>query len=280
MAAIKESNITEFTKTKMHFALALLATLFALHHIIEKYEDVGFDYLGYPLKIYYAYGLTAALLALTVYFYAMGLLSERAYSWMEKMGNYVYGLAIMVLPIYGGLYVSTLAAEHLGQEHLAWAGPSIPLALGAAWLLLSQVFALFFRKRLSDRDRSAQTEQLAEQEITSLNRASELFDTNHYDLSVIEAWKAIEARLRRVLLLRGLSSRVADPQTMIHAATRAGLLSPPALALLKELRRQWNIAVSVEPLTREAAETALSAARNILSTIPIEKDHSSAKPTV
>ena len=36
--------MTEFTKTKMHFALGMIGTLFALHPIVERYPDLGFDY--------------------------------------------------------------------------------------------------------------------------------------------------------------------------------------------------------------------------------------------
>jgi hypothetical protein len=272
MSNHQSNAMTDFTKTKMHFALALLGTLFALHPFVEKFGDgVGFDYLGVFLKLFYAYGLIAGLLALTVYLYALAMLSERAYSWVEKTGNLAYALAIMVIPLYGGLYVSTLAADYLGQAHIAWLGPTVvPVVLGLIWLVLSQVLALRLRKRLGDQDRSVKINQLAEQEITSINRARALFEDNHYDLSVIEAWKAIEARLRRALLLRGVSSNENDPEAMIQLATRRGLLTKPTQGLLEELRRQWNVAVSVEPLTREAADLALSAARNILATISVE----------
>src|SRR5438876_966836 len=97
MPPTRADALTEFTKTKMHFALALLATLFALHPFVEKWGDKGYIYLDYELKIFYAYGLVAALLALTVYFYALSLLSERGYSWMEMTGNYMYAIAILVL---------------------------------------------------------------------------------------------------------------------------------------------------------------------------------------
>jgi MFS family permease len=277
----KTDGINEFTKTKMHFALAFIGTLFALHPLAERFGDRGFDYLGWPLQVYYVYALIAGLLAVTVYFYAMALLSERAYSWMEKTGNYAYALAILVPPLYGGLYLSTLAAERLGMEHLAWAGPTaVPLVLGIGWLLLSQVLAWRLRQRLGRQDRTVKIEQLAEQEIANLNRARELFEDNHFDLSVIEAWKAIEARLRRVLLLRGLTARADNPQAMIHTASRAGLLTKQTQALLQELRQQWNVAVSVEPLTREAADAALTAARDILATIPVADSAAGGKPAV
>ena len=97
-----------------------------------------------------------------------------------------------------------------------------------------------------------------------------MFRDNHYDLAVIEAWKSLMARLRRVLLLRGLSNGRDDTDALIAAATHAGILREPALGLVQDVRKQWNIAVGTEPLTREAAEKAMHNTRDILSTIPVD----------
>ena len=115
--------LTEFTKTKMHFALALLGTLFALHPFLEKqqFADLGFDYLGVKLKVFYVYALVAGLLAFTVYCYAVALLRERADSLLERLGNYAYAVAVLVVPVYGGLYGSTWLAERFQQEYLVLA---------------------------------------------------------------------------------------------------------------------------------------------------------------
>jgi hypothetical protein len=261
--------MTEFTKTKMHFALALLGVLFALHPLLEKIEPAGFDYLGYDLKVLYVYALLAGLLAFTVYCYALALVSERVHGLMERTGNYAYAIAIMVLPLYGGLYLAHLLAERFEATELNWAAPGVALGVGAAWLLLSQILAWLFRGRLSREDITAKVRQWADQEIAALNRAREMFASEHYDLAVIEAWKAIESRLRRVLLARGVHSGE-TPKQMIDAAARANLVREPSLGMLQDLRKQWNIAVSSEPLTRDAAESALNAARNILATISVE----------
>src|SRR6266849_733390 len=103
--------MTDFTKTKTHFALALLGTLFALHPFFTRFENTGFLYLGYELRLADVYALIAGLLALAVYCYGLGLISERSHSWLEKLGNYSYALAIMVLPLYGGVYLSSLLAD-------------------------------------------------------------------------------------------------------------------------------------------------------------------------
>lgn len=262
--------MTEFTKTKIHFALAMLGTLFVFHPYVEKYGDAGFVYLRYPLTITLAYLLVGGFIAFAVYCYAMALVSDRPRSWAEKTGNYSYAIALMIPPLYGGLYLATLLAAEVG-EYWAWAAPTVALSLGVVGLIGFQALALLLRKRLGEQDQTARINQLAEQEIEAVNRARELFNQDHYDLCVIEAWKAIEARLRRVLLKRGSSKKLDNVQAMIKAATRAGILHEPALALLPELRKQWNIAVSTEPLTKDAAVSALQTARNILASIPIEE---------
>jgi hypothetical protein len=261
--------MTEFTKHKISFALALLGTLFALHPFVEKYADWGFLYLDYDLKVIYAFALTAGLLAFTVYCYAIALVSERVHGIMERLGNYSYALAVMIGPLYVGLYGASELAKAFAASQLEWAAPGVALGVGIGWLVLSQVLAWMFRGRLSDEDKASKIRQWADEEMTALNRAREMFDNQHYDLSVLEAWRAIEARLRRVLLAKGITTKAETPQQMIDAAVRAKIVHEPAVGMLQDLRKKWNIAVSFDPLGREAAEAALQAARNILSTISL-----------
>jgi hypothetical protein len=261
--------MTEFTKTKIHFALALLGSLFALHPFLEKYEGWGFLYLGYDLKVLYAYGILAGLLALCVYCYGLTLLSEKPHSSLEKLGNYVYALAVLVVPLYGGLYLSSLLAERLGQTQLAWAAPTVAFGLAIAWIVLSQIAALLLRGRLGRQDRTSNLEKLAQLEVAALNHAREMFESEHYDLAIIETWRAVEARLRRVLLAQGANVAQATPEALIRAAKRAAIVGAPAVALLDELQKQYQGAVGTEPSSRESAEVALSAGRHILATIAI-----------
>jgi hypothetical protein len=280
--------MTEFTKTKIHFALALLGTLFAVHPYVEQWEHAGFSYLGYRLEIFHAYALTGGLLALTVYFYGTALLSERTSTGAERAGNYLYALGILIFPLYVLFYISSLGEHWLEEsrvldpwithDRLAGVGPMVALALGAFWLLGSQVLAWRVRMRLGDQDRTAKVRELAEEEVTALNQAREMALSNHYDLAVIQAWKALEARLRQSLLRRGIALANLDAQGLVNAAGRAGILTGKSREHIEELRRQWNVAISTEPLTREAAETALAAARDILSTIALPGEEKERKP--
>lgn len=111
--------MTEFTKTKIHFALALLGTLFAVHPYFEQWEHAGFEYLGFRLEILHAYALTGGLLALAVYFYAASLTTERGATGYERAANYLYATGLFVFPLYGLFYVSRLA-KTIWNTRISW----------------------------------------------------------------------------------------------------------------------------------------------------------------
>jgi HEPN domain-containing protein len=261
--------MTEFAKMKISFALALLGTLFALHPFVDRFAERGFLYLGYDLKILYAYSLIAGLLSLCVYCYAVAMTTERVHSRLEKLGNYSYAMAVMTLPIYGGLYLASLLAWQFRYSHIAWAAPAMAIGFGGGGFILSQWVAWRLRGRLGEQDRVAKIEHLARQERQALSQARDLFANEHYDLSVVEAWRAIEARLGQVLLSRRIVARSNRPHALFDLAIRKGIIHEPVLGMLEELKRHWNIAVSIDPLTRSSASEALSAARHILATVPV-----------
>ena len=214
--------------------------------------------------------LTAGLLSFCVYLYAVTLLNDRPHAWCERTGNSTYALAILVLPIYAGLFLSAKLADQVAVSHVAWAAPAVAVGLGLGWVALSQLVAWRIRRHLGEQDRASRIAQLARQEAESLNQSRELFDGAHYDLSVIEGWRALEARLRQVLLTRHVEPRAGDPEAVIHSAVRKGILKEPTLGVVAELRRHWTVALSTEPLTRDAAVESLSAVRHVLSVIPVK----------
>jgi hypothetical protein len=264
--------LTEFTKTKISFMLALLGMLFALHPVINPFLDTGYDYLGVHLKVFYAFALTACLLSLGVYFYGVALMTEHPHSWLERLGNWSYALAIIVPPLYGGLFISSMLAHRMDQSHLAWAAPTVAASLGVCWLVLGQFAAWLFRHQLGEQDRKAKIEQCAKQEMALLDRSRTMLASKHYDLSIIESAKAVEARLRRVLLIHKYS--VGDRETLEHLARksmRKGILCEPGIGLFADLERDLRIAMSSEPLSEETAVHALSGIRHLLAIIPLGK---------
>src|SRR5271166_6527861 len=170
--------MTEFTRTKMHFALALIGTLFAVHTFVVQYQDLGPSYEGYKLRVIDLFMGMVGLLAFTVYCYAIALLSEKPSSRMERLGNLTYALAILIVPLYGALWLSSWAAEQVEVPHVAVTAPATILGLVILWLIL----AWWMRGRLGVQDRQAKIASLATQEIEALNRSPKLFEDGHYDL--------------------------------------------------------------------------------------------------
>jgi hypothetical protein len=261
--------MADFIKTKLQAALALLGMLFALKPFIDDIQNVGFVVLDVRVSLLHALAGMAGLLAVSVHCFALDMLRARPFSLVERLGNTAFGLAILTLPTFGMGYGLTQLgpwlATRFGLPQLEWAAPAVAAGLVAVWLLL----AILIRLRLGRQDRNHQFDALTETESAALKRAQEMFDQGHFDLSVIEVWRALEARLRRALLQRHIHGHYDDWNKLRDAAHAAGLLAKVPLTSLDELRRHWQTAVGVEPLPRDAAADALMTARTVLATIPL-----------
>jgi hypothetical protein len=261
--------MADFIKTKLQAALALLGMLFALKPFIDEIQNVSFLALDVRISLLHALAGMAGLLAVAVHCFALDMLRARPFSLVERLGNLAFGLAILVLPTFGLAYglseLGRFLADRYALPQLAWAAPAVAAGVVAAWLVL----ALFIRFRLGRQDRNHQFNTLTETEALALKRAQEMYDQGHYDLSVIEIWRGLESRLRRALLVRHVHGPFDDWSDLRDAAHAAGLLSKVPLTALDGLRRHWQTAVGVEPVTRDDALDALGTARSILATIPL-----------
>lgn len=261
--------MSDYIKTKLQAALALLGMLFALKPYIDAMQNVGFVVGEARVTLLHAVAGMAGLLAISIHCFALDMLRGRPFSIAEKLGNMTFGLAILALPMFFLGYALTelgeFVASYFGLEQLAWVPSAIAGGMVAGWLVL----AVLIRLKLGRQDRSHQFNALTETESSALKRAQEMFDQGHFDLSVIEVWRALEARLRRALLQRHIHGPYDDWNKLRDAAHEAGLLKKVPLSTLDDLRQSWQIAVGVEPLPRDTAAAALMAARTVLATIPL-----------
>jgi hypothetical protein len=261
--------MADFIKTKLQAALALLGMLFALKPFIGDIQNVGFAVLDVRVNLLHALAGMACLLAVCIHCYAFDMLRARPFSLVERLGNTAFGLAILTLPTFGVAFGLTelghLLAVRYNLPQLEWAAPAVAAALAFVWVAL----AVAIRLRLGGQDRSHQFHMLNETESAALKRAQEMYDQGHYDLSVIEIWRGLEARLRRSLLARQVHGPFDDWNRLRDAAHSAGLLAKVPLTALDGLRRTWQTAVGVEPVGREDAFEALATAKSILATIPL-----------
>jgi hypothetical protein len=261
--------MADFIKTKLQAALALLGMLFALKPFIDDVQNVGFVVLDVRVNLLHALAGMACLLAVSVHCFAFDMLRARPFSLVERLGNTAFGLAILTLPTFGVAFGLTelghVLAARYGLPQLEWAAPAVAAALGFLWVVL----AVLIRLRLGRQDRSHLFDTLTETESAALKRSQEMYDQGHYDLSVIEVWRALEARLRRSLLARHVHGPFDDWTNLRDAAHAAGLLAKVPLTALDNLRGTWRTAVGVEPVSREAAFEALGTAKSVLATIPL-----------
>jgi HEPN domain-containing protein len=261
--------MADFIKTKLQAALALLGMLFALRPFVDDIQNVGFAVLDVRINLLHVLAGMAGLLAVSVHCFAFDMLRVRPISLVERLGNLAFGLAVLALPAFGvgwGLTeLGRFLAEKYALPQLVWATPAVLAGLFVAWLL----FAILIRVRLTRQDRVHQHDTLNEAESTALKRAQEMFDHGHYDLSAIEAFRGLEARLRRALLRKGVHGHYEDWNELRDAAHEAGLLAKVPPSALDDLYRRWKIAVGVDPLPRDEAAAALASVKTILSTIPL-----------
>lgn len=261
--------MADFIKTKLQAALALLGMVFALRPYVDDIQNVGFLVLDVRVSLLHALAGMAGLLAVSVHCFALDMLRARPFSLVERLGNLAFGLAVLALPAFGVSYGLTELGQYLAARYtlpeLQWAAPAVAGGLAVAWLAL----AIAIRVRLTRQDRKHQFEALNETESAALRRAQEMFNHEHYDLSVIECWRGLEARLRRALLRRGDHGHYDDWSKLRDAAHAAGLLAKVPPTTLDKLRHHWKTAVGVEPTVPDNAADAMATVRTILATIPL-----------
>lgn len=218
--------MTEFSKTKITFALALVGVLFAIHPIIKEASHFNFLIFDYKVTLMQGYYAFALLLALSVYTYAFDFLTQKPITVIQKAGNIFYALSLLTPPIFLALWllseIAILVTVIFNSETITAFAQTI---LGAVIGLLSNLATQKIKELLNNRDRESNLEDLSSKEISFLSRAKEMIKSNHYDLAIVESFRAFEAALHRVLLNRNLPIPMKSPMQVINFAFEQGILS-------------------------------------------------------
>ncbi len=259
---------SDFTKNKVHFTIALLAVIFALHPFFPTFDKINFVYMGRPIPLSDALMGVGVLLALAVYFYATDLMTEHPSPLSQRLGNFFYALAVMTLPFYGGLHLSTLLEDYLidegfFEEH-GIKTPVITVIILVVWVTVWVACSMLLRRYLSQRDWVSKIDALADQEMNCLRRAEELAEAEHPDLAIIQFHKAIEMRLKMAGMKRGFM----DGDVFLNAK-KANLLTPGNQFQLDIVRRHYVKAQSHVPASPDDLAQTVGAAKKFLATVPV-----------
>jgi HEPN domain-containing protein len=257
--------MNEFAKHKIAFAVAFLAALFSISPLIKEVGERGFHFFGIFLSINYLYYAAACIFTLSVYAFGIQFLTEKGINWAAKAGNAFYALALTTPVIYLALFISAKTLEVLGKNLSILVINVITGVIGALLGALGTMFIYIFQRRLAEREKNATTEQLSKEETLFMKRAQELIRSKHYDLAVVEAFKAIEVSAKKVLFEQG---RYFQPNKWLSTISNSEILPKELIQGLNRIREVRNVAAhGVEPVSSETAKEIIPLAARIVATL-------------
>jgi HEPN domain-containing protein len=261
--------MNEFDKLKIGFVMALLGTILAVHPIVHEYRSAGFHMFGVAFTVWRAYVSLAATLALAVYLYAVNVVRERPFSLLQRAGHVTYAVGLSILPAYLlawlglelGAGASTILKSPAAQPFIG----HLLASLGGA---VAAVLAMALFSQLRTREKATVARLLGVEEAGHIVRARQMLGAGHHDLAVIEAYRAVEAALRRAIVESGASPTLSGPRQLIDQALKATLVAADAKPNLEGLRVARNHAVhSTVLVQKEEAERIVSVAADVLAKV-------------
>lgn len=259
--------MTDFTKAKIGFALALLGVLFAIHPIIRDLGNIGFMFFGLLLEIRIFYYTVALFLSITVYAYAIEFISDRPVTIAQRVGNIVYAIALFVPASYSLLWITSwLAKFAVFVSKSPMAGAITSSLFGVLSGALSALLFNSFRRKLNSKDRKNRVVQLSLDTGLHINRATEMFKASYYDLSVFEAFRAIETTLQIAVMSKQTWVRGEGFQNLLDVAIKANVIPQEIGETIEEIRILRNRAIHLGA-TASSTKHVLEQTRKILGAI-------------
>lgn len=261
--------MTDFTKTKMAFAVGLLAVLFMLKPLVDDFGRLGFGFLTIYFEIRFVYYAFAALLGSSAYCYAIEMLTERSNPAATRMGNLLYALAMLVPPVYGALALIYLLAN--GINSIIGADEARLIVEGVLMFLLGMAGILSFltiRQKLREQDKLSIVDRLGAEQADRVTKASGLLEAGLYDLVLVEAFRAIEVSLKRALTTRDVGYRNSTAGELIALAERHRIIGEQEKAYLDDIRNLRNAAMHEgKSVNRTQAEGIIDTTRRVITTL-------------
>lgn len=270
--------MTDFIKTKLAFAVAMLAGLFAAWPISGPLRSARFTVAVWELQVGDFYAAMIAGLALAVYMYGFQLLSERDWRVVQRAGDFTYAISwsvpLIAFVVWTGSLLITLLGSVVDQDSVVMASGWAVAALSTAM----SVWVWLATKRSIDRkERLTAVVQLGHDVVNFYSRAKSLLTQRQYDLAVTEAYKSVEVAARQRLYKAGKPPRYGPRvESPLRAAEREGLIPSELVSEVNELRQQRNLAAhAVEPVTRDQARHAVHIAGEVLNALATDDDRDS-----
>lgn len=257
--------MNEFSKHKIAFSVAFLAILFSINPLVKEIGILGYSIYGKFISINHLYYFISVVFALSVYAYGIQFLSEKRMQAASTIGNSLYALAMASPWLYGILFLVIFAAESLG-EIITPLTINIFIGISGAIVGAAGLRAVYLiQAKLSEKDQEAVATSLSRDESLFINRAMELLSAEHFDLSIIEAFRAIEASAKKALLEKGVSYH---PNKWVTVVFQEKLLPTELSKALNTIWQARNKAAhGAEPISKVQAYELVSVASRIVAVL-------------
>jgi len=255
----------EFTKEKIAFAIGLLAVLFTLTPFLDQYGTTGFDLVGVTFSIYRLYLFMSAVLGLAVYSYGIQFTTERTLRPAVVAGDVFYVVAIVAPALFAALFVIAEAADAAAPIVRSPSfGTLLQNGLSAIAGAGASLAGYLFGKKLDTKEKRAEAAKRELLEVAALRRAEDLFKAGHFDLAVVEAFKALEVASRGIPAAHRPTGR--RPRTRDWFQIVSGFMPEDLRPRLEQARRVRNMAAhSVEPVVESTARETLNTVNKVLA---------------
>lgn len=261
--------MTDFTKIKVGYALALLAALFSLNPLLDKIGRNGFELFGMKLEIVLFYYLIICLLGLAVYMYSIGFITERPLSYFEKIGNTIYASSVMIPLLLFVLWLLSLIGsffEIILKTNYSELVFSILSAIIAG--IITGISFVLFNKRMNLKDRDSISEQYERKEINLIKEAETLYNLGMYGATVMHAFSSLEYLVRKIITEKGMQKD--NNVKLFDYAIDKGLLSINLKEDIKTIRSIRNRAAHPtkdDEINQTEAKTVMEITKKVINSI-------------
>ena len=265
-------KLSDYDKTKVTIALALLAALFALWPAVDSVNAAGAVVWGLTFRttLRTAYFGMVSLLGIGVWLYAVQYaFGESGNPVLLKIGHVVYAVSMslpLVLPTWGVVWL---------LQRLTLQMSSSLLLMGIVKILIALVVGSLFtwligriKKALLESEARSWSKAAGSDGLAALLSSRKLADEDRFDLSIQEAYRAAELYIRMAAGDHNAYLRSRPLPQIITALREQVALPPETLNIMAELQRMRNVSVhKSEQFDRDAAVRAGKLAGEVMVSV-------------
>jgi hypothetical protein len=268
--------MNELDKLKIGFAIALLAGLFTLGPLVNE-SNFSFLLFTIDIKLTYIYWFFVAILSLSVYFYALTLVKiEKANNIFQSLGNWTYAIALLYPPFVITIYLisllSNIIAPILKSSSVTFI---IGIILGTMSSIIASILVNKIQVKFKKEGDKESAERIKSKEINSLEKSKILYQSEFYDLVIVELWNTVELSFKRVFLQKAIPFSPKSSIQIIDTIRKNKLLPTTLIDELEQLRIHRNKAAHPTDdllISKQLADKALKTTEKILIAIDSYKE--------